>query len=94
MALQIQGIGPKPGEVAEQIREAVAGAIPGAEIAVSTTGPGHFEISVVSPIFEGKTRVQQHQLVYGAITDLMSGPEAPVHAIDRLHTGSTERLER
>ena len=39
---------------------------------------------MVAGAFEGKSRVQQHQLVYGAITDLMSGTQAPVHAIDRL----------
>ena len=36
-------------------------------------GPGHFEIAVVSAAFEGKNRVKQHQLVYGAIADLMAG---------------------
>jgi stress-induced morphogen len=30
--------------------------------------------------------VQQHQLVYRAITPLMTGDAAPVHAIDRLQT--------
>jgi stress-induced morphogen len=39
---------------------------------------------VVSAAFEGKSRVQQHQLVYGAIADLMAGAQAPVHAIDKL----------
>jgi acid stress-induced BolA-like protein IbaG/YrbA len=38
----------------------------------------------VSDVFEGRNRVQQHQLVYAAITDLMSGVQAPVHAVDRL----------
>ena len=67
-----------------EIRQAIARAIEGAEIEVDARGPGHFEVRVVSRAFEGRSRVQQHQLVYGAITDLMSGPEAPVHAIDRL----------
>ena len=84
MALQIQGVGPTAEEVCEQIRAAVADAIPDADISVSSGGPGHFEISVISAAFEGKSRVAQHQLVYGSITELMSGLQAPVHAIDRL----------
>lgn len=84
MALQIVNQGPPPEEVAEQIREAIAAAIEGAEIEVAPQGPGHFAITVVSAAFEGKSRVQQHQLVYGAITELMSGAQAPVHAVDRL----------
>ncbi len=84
MALQIINAGPDPAEIAGKIREAIAIAIDGARIEVEARGPGHFEVSVVSEIFEGKSQVQQHQLVYGAITELMSGPQAPVHAIDRL----------
>lgn len=84
MALQIINAGPDPEEIAGKIREAIAIAIDGARIEVEARGPGHFEVSVVSEIFEGKSQVQQHQLVYGAITELMSGPQAPVHAIDRL----------
>jgi stress-induced morphogen len=84
MALQILNQGPPPEEIVGKIREAIAAAIDGAEIEVGPRGPGHFEIRVVSEAFEGKSRVQQHQLVYGAITELMSGAQAPVHAIDRL----------
>ena len=84
MALQILNQGPDPAETLDQLRERIATALPGAEIAVGSGGPGHFKISVVSEAFEGKSRVQQHQLVYAAIAELMSGPQAPVHAIDRL----------
>jgi stress-induced morphogen len=84
VALQILNQGPPPEQIAGQLRDAIAAAIEGAEIEVLPRGPGHFEISVVSTAFEGKSRVKQHQLVYGAIADLMSGNQAPVHAIDRL----------
>lgn len=84
MALQILNQGPDSSEIAEKLRERIATALPGAEIAVGPGGSGHFEISVVCDAFEGKSRVQQHQLVYAAIAELMSGPQAPVHAIDRL----------
>jgi stress-induced morphogen len=84
VALQILNQGPPPEQIATRIRDAIAAAVAGAEIEVVPQGPGHFEITVVSDVFEGRSRVQQHQLVYGAIADLMSGAQAPVHAIDRL----------
>jgi stress-induced morphogen len=44
---------------------------------VDQTGTGdHFQALVVSAAFEGKTRVQQHQLVYAALGD---------HMRDRIH---------
>jgi acid stress-induced BolA-like protein IbaG/YrbA len=38
----------------------------------------HFEATIVSPAFEGKSMVQQHQLVYGALGDRM---RAEIHAL-------------
>ena len=67
MALQIVNQGPPPEVIVEEIREAIAVAIEGAEITIGPRGPGHFEITVVSETFEGKSRVQQHQLVYGVM---------------------------
>ncbi len=84
MALQIINAGPPPEEIADQIRQAIAEALPDATIDVQSGGPGHFEISVVHAAFAGLSRVKQQQRVYAAITDLMAGPNPPVHAIDRL----------
>lgn len=84
MALQIINAGPPPEEIAEQVRQAIAGALPDAVIDVRPQGPGHFEITVTDAAFEGLNRVKQQQLVYGAITDLMAGANPPVHAVDRL----------
>lgn len=84
MALQILNASPDPEKIVAQIQSAIAEALPGAEIDVRAASPGHFEIRVVSEAFAEKTKVRQHQLVYGAITDLMSGDAAPVHAVDRL----------
>lgn len=84
MALQILNAGPGPEQIVGQIRTAIAAALPGAEIEVRATSPGHFEIQVTSDAFVDKPRVRQHQLVYAAITDLMSGDAAPIHAVDRL----------
>ncbi len=76
---------PEPEELTGRLRDAIVEALPGAEVEVVARGPGHFEISVVSEAFEGRSRVQQ-QLVYGAIAPLMAGNAAPVHAIDRMQT--------
>jgi acid stress-induced BolA-like protein IbaG/YrbA len=85
MSLRILG-SPDPAPTLGALREAIAQAIPGAEIAVEATSPGHFTISVASEVFAGRSLVQQQQLVYRAIAPLMAGDAAPVHAIDRLVT--------
>jgi acid stress-induced BolA-like protein IbaG/YrbA len=85
MALQIlNAAGPDPQQIVRQLREAIENALPGAEIDVHAASPGHFEIQVTSERFAGLPKLKQHQLVYGAITPLMSGDAAPVHAVDRL----------
>ena len=83
MSLPIAG---SADEIGATMRKAIESALPGARVEVAAGSPRHFEISVVSAAFEGKSMVQQQQLVYGAIADLMKGDDAPVHAIDRLRT--------
>lgn len=73
------------GPVIEAIRTAISGAIEGAVVEV-TGGGGHYSIVVVSPAFEGKGMLDSQRMVYAAITDLMSGDNAPVHAVDSLRT--------
>jgi BolA protein len=34
-------------------------------------GTGHFRVRIASAAFDGKTRVQQHRMVYDALVDLM-----------------------
>ena len=46
----------------------------------------HWEALVVSEAFAGKSRVEQHQMVYAALGELMAGP---VHAL-ALQTYSPE----
>jgi len=46
---------------------------------VEIEGDGHhFNAVIVSPAFAGKTRIQQHQLVYRALGDRM---KADIHAL-------------
>lgn len=58
---------------AEEIRSLILTAIPDAQIQVrDTTGGGdHYEAVVVSPSFSGKTKVNRHRMVYGAVQDAM-----------------------
>ena len=57
----------------EEIQRALEAALPGARVSVEdTTGGGdHFEVAVAATAFTGKTLVEQHQLVYGALRTLM-----------------------
>ena len=47
-------------------------------------GAGHFEVKVTSAEFTGQSRVAQQRRVYAAISHLMKGETAPVHAIDKM----------
>jgi stress-induced morphogen len=60
-----------PGEIERLIKEA----IPDADVSLEDlVGDGdHWSATVVSQAFEGKTRVQQHQLVYQALQGRMGG---------------------
>ena len=78
-------IHPPPREVIAELREAIEGALEGADVQVSGAG-GHFEIRVVSTAVAGKNTLAKQRLVYSAIAHLMKGDYAPVHAVDRLET--------
>ena len=73
------------GDVTEAVRLAVLDKIPDAVVAVQGAG-GHFTIDVLSPVFEGKSRLESQRLVLSAIKHLMAGEAAPVHAVDSLVT--------
>jgi stress-induced morphogen len=64
----------------EEVRRLILQAFPDAEIEVSdlTGTQDHYQARVVSRAFAGKSPVEQHQLVYAALGDAMSGP---IHAL-------------
>lgn len=63
--------------------------IPDAEVGVvDRTGTmDHFNVTVRSKAFAGKTLIEQHQLVYGALRDALA--DGRVHAVE-LKTITTE----
>ena len=84
MTLQILST---PGEQTEKLlKKAIEEAIAGAEVEVVAGGAGHFELRVKAAEFAGQSRVTQQRTVYAAISHLMKGQTAPVHAIDKMET--------
>jgi stress-induced morphogen len=65
---------------AEELKERIEAALPGAEVQVEdlTGGGDHFRAEVVSERFEGLSRIEQHQLVYGVFGAEVGGP---IHAL-------------
>jgi stress-induced morphogen len=65
---------------ADELRERIEQALPGAQVAVEdTTGGGdHFRAEVVSDRFEGLSRIQQHKLIYDVFADEVGGA---IHAL-------------
>ena len=76
------------GMQADELKKLIEGGVPSAQASVQGDGD-HFEATVVSAAFEGKSMVQQHQMVYGALGDLMQGA---VHAL-ALRTFTPEQWE-
>jgi len=63
----------------EQVRKKIEGALPGSRVQVVTfSGNDHFQAVVEAPQFEGKTLVEQHQMVYAAVEGWLGGP---MHAL-------------
>ena len=61
----------------QQIKDWIEGGLPCEHVEVRGDGH-HFEAVIVSAAFRGKSRVQQHQLVYAALGSRM---RADIHAL-------------
>ena len=61
----------------EQIKQYIESALECEHVEVAGDGR-HFEAVIVSEAFRGKNKVQQHQLVYGALGDRM---REEIHAL-------------
>ena len=66
----------KPDEVRARILEA----FPGAQVEVTdlTGTHDHYEALVTAPQFAGKSRIEQHQMIYRALGEAMKGE---IHAL-------------
>lgn len=73
---------------AREIERLIKAAIPDAQVTIrDLAGDGdHYAATVISESFRGKTRVQQHQLVYDALKGQMGGA---LHAL-ALQTGTPD----
>ncbi len=74
---------------AREIERLIKSRIPDAEVTIrDLAGDGdHYAATVVAESFRGKSRVQQHQLVYEALKAQMGGV---LHAL-ALQTGTPEK---
>lgn len=64
----------------EVVEQRLKAAFPDGQVEITdlTGTKDHYQAVIVSAVFAGKTRVEQHQLVYAALGELMDGP---VHAL-------------
>ena len=74
----------------EQIKERIEAAIPGAHAEVEDyTGTGdHFRATVTAAAFAGRSRIEQHRLVYDVFEDEIGGA---IHALS-LKTQTPQKL--
>ena len=65
---------------AEDLKQRIESAIPDSKaVVVDLTGGGdHFRATVTSSAFAGKSRIEQHRLVYDVFGDEVGGP---IHAL-------------
>jgi len=63
----------------QELKERIESAIPGSEAQVTGDDGVHFSAEVVSPGFEGLSRVDQHKLVYEALGNEVGGR---IHALE------------
>ncbi len=61
----------------EQLKDWIESGFDNANVSVEGDGH-HFEAVIIAGEFEGKSRIQRHQLVYAALGDKM---KAEVHAL-------------
>jgi stress-induced morphogen len=74
---------------AEDIKRRIEDAIPqaAADVEDLTGGGDHFLATVASPAFAGRSRIEQHRMVYDVFGDEVGGP---IHALS-IKTQTAER---
>jgi stress-induced morphogen len=76
---------------AQELKQRIEAAIPGARAEVDdyTGGGDHFRATVLAAAFEGRSRIEQHRLVYEVFGTEIGGP---IHALS-LKTGLPSHAE-
>ncbi len=76
-----------------EIRRKIEEGIPGSRADVAGED-AHYTAVVVAPAFEGKTRVEQHQMVYATLREEMTSQEVHALALRTLTPAEWERDRR
>ena len=63
---------------ADELKQRIEAAIPGAQATVESPDDVHFSAHVAAPAFAGKSRVQQHRMVYDIFIGELGGT---IHAL-------------
>jgi stress-induced morphogen len=63
---------------ADELKQRIEDAIPGAQASVESPDDVHFSAHVAAPAFAGLSRVQQHRMVYDIFTGELGGT---IHAL-------------
>ncbi len=76
-----------------EIHSTLEKALPGSTIRIDdlTGGGDHFQVWIISPLFKGKSLLDQHQMVYGALRESLGNDK--IHALS-LKTYTPEQWER
>jgi acid stress-induced BolA-like protein IbaG/YrbA len=75
----------------DKVEAMIQTALPDAQVTVLSPDGEHFEVTVVSSQFEGKRRVQQHQLVYGAVKEAMASEAIHALALNTLTPSESQQ---
>jgi len=70
------------------IEQMISAGLPGAEVRVSGDDGTHFDATVISKEFEGKTTIQRHRMVYATLGEAM-GREIHALGLTTLTPGDT-----
>ncbi|HET8883365.1 MAG TPA: BolA/IbaG family iron-sulfur metabolism protein [Solimonas sp.] len=62
----------------DQIRQLIEAGLPDAQVTVLGDDGQHFEATVISPSFAGKTPIAQHRMVYATLGEKMG---RDIHAL-------------
>ena len=68
---------------AEQIKELIRKKFPQADIEIIDTAgdSNHYSVTIATKEFQGKSRIEQHKLVYKALEGAMDGSDGILHAL-------------